>query len=108
MRHSVICVTSTRLLKEATPTQPSLIVAWLCIADNLKLTFPMAIAAGQMAWGLYAGGSGYDAAPMGLTMVQENLQWAANYLSLAQGNNTGYVVQVRRPCQDGFTAWPSA
>lgn len=56
----------------------------------------MAVAAGQMAWGLYAGSKGYSSAPNGgLTMVQENLQWATNYLSLAQGNNSGYVVQVR-------------
>ncbi|KAK9805406.1 hypothetical protein WJX73_001936 [Symbiochloris irregularis] len=68
---------------------------WYQGTNNLKMTFPMAIAAGQMAWGLWAGSSGYNAAPNGgLTLAQENLQWATNYLSLAQGNDSGYVVQV--------------
>lgn len=73
-------------------------------ADNLKLTFPMAVAAGQMAWGLHAGSQGYSKAPNGgLTLVQENLQWVTNYLSLAQGNNSGYVVQVSSPMHSWLT-----
>lgn len=65
------------------------------MADNLKLTFPMATAATQIAWGLYASPGGFERSGQGLSYAVDNLQWVTNYLGLCANNGSYVVAQVR-------------
>ena len=54
----------------------------------------MAVAATQIAWGLYASPDGFVKSGAGLGYAVNNLQWVSNYLGLCQANATGFVAQV--------------
>lgn len=62
-------------------------------ADNLKMTFPIAAAVLNMAWGVVTLPEGAAADPS----VLAELRWGADYLSACLITNSSLVVQARAP-----------
>ena len=67
-----------------------------CLAGNLKMTMPIAVATTQVAWGYALSPDGYRMGNAS-TLVADMLQWSGNYLTLCQ-NGTSYAVQVGFLC----------
>ena len=65
----------------------------LC-AGNLKLTFPTAVAATQLAWGMLAAPEGYSSSPSTSAHLA-SLQWATDYLMACRPSANQFVAQVR-------------
>ena len=61
----------------------------------------MAIAAGQIAWGLSASPQGFSSSGQGLDYAVDNLQWVSNYLGLCGTNATYFVAQVGKKSSSG-------
>ena len=63
------------------------------IAGNLKLTFPTAIAATQLAWGMIAAPGGFSgSASTGAHLA--SLKWGTDYLMACRPSSTEFVAQV--------------
>ena len=60
---------------------------------NLKLTFPIAIAATQLAWAMIAVPGAFDSTPSTKAHLA-SLQWGTDYLMACRPSSTEFVGQV--------------
>ena len=63
-------------------------------AGNLKLTFPIAIAATQLAWGMIAAPGGFAGSPSTAAHLA-SLKWGTDYLMACRPSTTDFVAQAR-------------
>ena len=64
-------------------------------AGNLKLTFPIAIAATQLAWGMIAAPGGFAGSPSTAAHLA-SLKWGTDYLMACRPSPTEFVAQARK------------
>ena len=62
-------------------------------AGNLKLTFPIAIAATQLAWGMIAAPGGFAGSPSTAAHLA-SLKWGTDYLMACRPSTTDFVAQA--------------
>ena len=69
------------------------LTACYTVAGNLKLTFPIAIAATQLAWAMIAVPGAFDSTPSTKAHLA-SLQWGTDYLMACRPSSTVFVAQV--------------
>lgn len=67
-------------------------------AGNLKLTFPIAIAATQLAWGMIAAPGGLGGTRSTAAHLA-SLKWGTDYLMACRPSTTDFVAQARSSTQ---------
>ena len=69
------------------------IIIFLSCAGNLKLTFPTAIAATQIAWAMIAAPGAFASSPSTSAHLS-SLQWGTDYLMACRPTSWDFVAQV--------------